>query len=172
MLLLPDELSDEIRYGRDQAHLRIFVSSKMDGSLDDERKLTAKAVESLAAHQAWWWERDAPAGVLHSVRECVQIAATSDGLILLVAGPLSEIIKAEYSAAKEAEAERYIFIRTPDELPDEVETFINAERASVVTRNFQNADELEAHVYRSLTSSAIRAHREVQLERRRKRNER
>ncbi|WP_166878465.1 hypothetical protein [Salinibacterium sp. ZJ450] len=164
-----EELEDEIRYGRDHNRARIFVSSRMDGSLDSERKLAATTIDRLESHRAWWWEQDAPAGVLHSVNECVNFARTSDGLVLLIAGPLSAVIYAEYSAAKDSSAETYIFIREGETLPDDVRDFIARERGDVVTRNFQNEGELETHLYQSLNRTAVRAIREMQLMRRRER---
>jgi len=166
---MTDDLADEILYGRDHEHARIFISSKMDGSLDDERKRTATVIGRLETHKAWWWEVDAPSGVLHSEKECIKFAGTSDGLILLIAGDLSTIIYSEFAAAVDAEAERYIFIRENEILPDHVKDFIAKQRGSVVTRNFQNIAELETHVYQSLKRTAVRAMREVQLERRRRR---
>ena len=167
---MADDLADEIRYGRDNDHARIFVSSKMDGTLDAERQRTASAIDSLDTHKSWWWEEDAPHGVLHSENECIKFARTSDGLILLIGGDLSRIIYSEFAAAKDADAERYIFIRDGDAIPQEVKDFIARERDSVITRNFQNVAELETHVYQSLKRTAVRALREVQLERRRRRN--
>lgn len=167
---MADDLADEVLYGRDHDHARIFISSKMDGSLDEERSRTAAAVNRLDTHKAWWWEADAPAGVLHSENECIKFAGSSDGLILLVAGDLSKIIYSEFSAAVDASAERYIFIRDDGDIPDEVRAFIKKERESVVTRNFQNVAELETHVYQSLKRTAVRAMREVQLERRRRKS--
>lgn len=162
-----ESLDDEIRYGRDHRSVRIFVSSKMDGSLDEERQRAAAVIERRPTHTAWWWERDAPIGVLHSVKECAQFAGTSDGLLLIVAGPLSDVIYQEYQAAKEAQAERYILIRGDfDELPSEVREFIRRERGSVVTRNFKNANELESLLHDALNMTAVRAMREVQLMRR------
>lgn len=163
------EYEAEVRYGRDHTHLRYFVSSRMNGTLDDERKVAAKTIERLVTHRAWWWERDAPTGVLHSENECIQFARTSDGLVLLVGGELSAIVRAEYAAAKKAAAERYIFIRVRDgeDLPRDVDEFIKRERATAVTRNFQNVAELESHLYNAVIHSTVRAGREVQIERRR-----
>lgn len=142
----------------------------MNGSLDAERKTAVAAIERLATHRAWWWERDAPTGVLHSENECIKFARTSDGLVLLVSGELSGIVYSEYAAAKDAAAERYIFIRTREDdlLPQDVKQFIEDERATAVTRNFQNESELESHLYEALIHSIVRAGREVQIERHRK----
>lgn len=165
----PPDVEDEVRYGRDHTHLRYFISSRMNGSLDSERKIAAATVERLVTHRAWWWERDAPTGVLHSERECIKFAETSDGLILLVAGELSGIVYSEYQAAKRATAERYIFIRETEgkALPADVQKFVEQERDTAVTRNFQNEAELESHLYAALIHTAVRAGRERQIERHR-----
>lgn len=145
----------------------------MDGSLDLERQVAAEAIERSEMHEAWWWERDASPGVLHSVNECVNYASSSDGIVLLIAGALSEIIYAEYAAAKDSAAQRYIFIREGESLPDDVHRFIKTERNDrVVTRNFRNDAELESHLYKALNRSAVRALRELQLMRRRERETR
>lgn len=142
----------------------------MNGTLDGERKIAADTIERLVTHRAWWWERDAPTGVLHSENECVKFARTSDGIVLLVGGELSPIVYSEYRAAKIASAERYIFIRVRegDVLPADVRDFVDHERKTAVTRNFQNEAELESHLYQALIHTSVRAAREVQIERQRK----
>lgn len=157
----PDQtIEDEVVFGRDQDHLRVFISSKMDGSLDSERQATHQVVSALEGHRAWWWEDDAPAGVLHSEQICTKYAKTSDGLVLLVGGALSQIIYAEYQAAKDGGAQRYVFVREDSSLPSDVREFIRTERAGeVVTRDFKNIAELRTHLHRSLVSSLIRASR-------------
>ncbi|MBF4511430.1 hypothetical protein ITJ66_02935 [Plantibacter sp. VKM Ac-2885] len=162
----PDGVEEEIRYGRDHERLRFFVSSRMNGTLDNERRIAADTIDRLVTHRAWWWERDALSGVAHSENECVKYAATSDGLVLLVAGELSGIVHAEYAAAKQAAVERYILIRDGDVIPSEVQAFIDQERKTTVTRNFQNAAELESHLYQALIRTTVRAAREVQIRRR------
>ena len=59
----------EILYGRDHDALRVFISSHMKTGLDDERVASAEAIDSVSGHRAWWWEQDAPMGVLHSLNE-------------------------------------------------------------------------------------------------------
>lgn len=163
---MDDALADEILYGRDHDSLRIFISSKMNGTLDDERYATAKAITHLDGHHPWLWEADALVGVLHSVNECVKFARTSDGLVLLLADELSEVVSAEFAAAKERGAERYIYVKESDQdLPDDVKNFIEEERRSVVTRNFANTDELKTHVVDGLKRTQVRVHRQVQVQR-------
>jgi len=162
---MANDMADEIQYGRDSNHARIFLSSKMDGSLDEERRRAAAAINQVGSHKAWWWEDDAPMGLLHSDVECIKFAATSDGLILLVAGPLSDIVYSEYSAAKDAAAEMYIFVREGDPLPQSVKDFIAGELRTVVSKKFQNTNELESRVIASLRQSAVRAMRQAQTHR-------
>lgn len=157
---LDGAIEDEIVFGRDQEHLRIFISSKMDGSLNQERNEAHRVISSVDGHKAWWWEDDAPAGVLHSEHICTQYARTSDGIVLLIGGTLSPIIFAEYGAAKEGGAERYVFIREGSMMPDEVQEFIRSERTGeVVTRDYKNIAELRTHLHRALRASFIRASR-------------
>lgn len=161
-----DNVREEILYGRDHDHLRIFISSRMNKTLDAERKAAAEAVDRVSGHKAWWWEHDAPMGVLHSEKECIGFAKTSAALILLVAGELSAIVHSEYSAARDGGADRYILIRETDELPPEVDQFIKEQRAEVVTRSFRNVDELQTHIHQALTRSVVRAVAHRVLERR------
>lgn len=161
------ELKDEIVYGRDHNHARVFISSRMSTTLDAERVVTAKAVDRVSGHRAWFWERDAAMGALHSEHECVKYAKTSAGLILLVDGDLSPIVHAEYRAAREGGANRFILIRKGAELPDDVAAFIKDQQMSeVVTRNFQNEDELDSLVYDALSRAIVRAVTEATIDRR------
>ncbi len=159
-------IEDEVVFGRDQDHLRVFISSKMDGSLEHERQETYRVVSSLEGHKPWWWEGDAPAGVLHSAQICAQFAGTSDGIVLLIGGPLSPIIYAEYQAAKVGGAQRYVFIREGSAIPDDVRAFIGAERHEVVTRDFRNLAELRTHLHQALLASFVRASRREVVARR------
>lgn len=160
------QLRDEVLYGRDPDHARVFVSSKMNGTLNDERRTAVEVINTISNHRAWWWEDDAPMGVLHSEHECTAFAQTSDGLVLLVAGALSKIVYAEYFAARHGGAERYIFIRSGEQLPDDVQQFIDQQRGEAVTRNFQNLDELRTHLRNALGRSLVRALRIQLLDRR------
>lgn len=170
-LKLAAVIEEEVVYGRDQGSLRVFISSKMDGSLKQERQEAHRVVSSLDGHKPWWWEGDAPAGALHSEQFCTHIAKTSDGLVLLIGGPLSPIIYAEYEAAKEGGAQRYVFIREGSTIPDDVQEFIRSERGGdIVTRDFRNLAELHTHLHQSLRASFIRAHREAQVKRSRQRS--
>ncbi|MEE2522808.1 hypothetical protein V1639_11630 [Pseudarthrobacter sp. J75] len=163
------ELRQEVLYGRDAEALRVFVSSRMNGTLDDERAAAVDAINKFPTHRSWSWEKDAPAGALHSENECIGFAGTSDELVLLLARDLTPITEAEYRAAKQNGAQRYVFIREGDsrEQDENVKTFIAEERADrTVTRYFQNIDELQTHLVNSIKQAQVRASREQILVRR------
>jgi hypothetical protein len=163
------ELSQEVLYGRDAEALRVFVSSRMNGTLDDERAAAVAAIGKFPTHRSWAWEKDAPAGALHSENECIGFAGSSDELVLLLATDLTPITEAEYRAAKQNGAQRYIFIREGDgeERDENVKNFIAQERDDrTVTRNFQNVDELQTHLVSSIKQAQVRASREQILVRR------
>ncbi|WAB82525.1 hypothetical protein OVN18_05855 [Microcella daejeonensis] len=164
---MDEELKQEILYGRDHDRARVFISSRMNKTLDNERRAAADAVDRVSGHKAWWWEQDAPIGVLHSWNECIGFARTSTGLILLVAGELSAIVYAEYQAARDGGADRYILVRETDDLPPEVAGFIKEQqKTEAVTRNFRNIDELQTHIHQALTRSLVRALNEQVVARR------
>jgi hypothetical protein len=138
----------------------------MGKTLDEERRITAAAVDRVAGHRAWIWERDATMGEVHSEHECVQYAKASAGLILLIDGELSPIVYAEYGGATAGGAHRYILIRTNAALPADVSDFVNEQRREVVTRNFQNPSELDSLVYDALSRTIARAMNLATVERR------
>lgn len=138
----------------------------MKATLDMERKVTADAVDRVSGHRAWIWERDALAGELHSEHECVKYAKTSAGLILLIDGALSKIVHAEYKAARDGGANRFILVRDGATLPAEVDEFISEQHKEVVTRKFQNPAELDSIVYDALSRAIVRALNEATIERR------
>lgn len=163
------ELRQEILYGRDAEALRVFISSRMNGSLDDERAAVVEAISTFPTHRAWAWENDAPAGALHSENECIGYARSSDELVLLLATDLTPITEAEYQAAKSNGAQRYILIREREgeDREDRVTQFIAQERDDrTVTRNFQNTAELRTHLVNSIKQAQVRAAREQILFRR------
>lgn len=160
-------VADEILFGRDPEYLRIFVSSKMDGSLDAERVAARSVIRGLGSHRSWLWEDDAPVGALHSEQECIGYARTSDGLVLIIGGPLSPIIYAEYESARRAGANRYVFIRDGAQLPQDVEKFIRRQqKGEIVYRYFANTAELKTHLHKSLRVSVVRSSRHTLISRR------
>lgn len=157
------ELRQEILYGRDAEALRVFVSSRMNGSLDEERAAVVEAIATFPTHRSWAWENDAPAGALHSENECIGFAGSSDELVLLLARDLTPITEAEYRAAKSNGAQRYILIREREgeDREDYIKRFIEQERQDrTVTRNFQNTSELRTHLVNSIKQAQVRAARE------------
>lgn len=160
-------LPEEILYGRDPEYLRIFVSSKMDGSVDAERIAARSVIRGLGSHRPWLWEDDAPVGALHSEHECVGYAKTSDGLVLIIGGPLSPIIYAEYESARKAGANRYVFIREDAQVPPDVAKFIRRQqKGEIVYRYFANTAELKTHLHKSLQISVVRSSRHALISRR------
>ena len=163
-----DVVDTEIVFGRRQDSLRVFVSSKMhDGSLNEERRAAADTINDSPLHHAWCWEDDAPVGAHHSEEECTQHARTSDGLVLLLADELTQVTRAEYVAARENGASRYVFVRQGAPLTDEAEQFVEAERKRMtVTGSFANTSELKTRLTKALFESAVRSERESVTRRR------
>lgn len=161
------DLDRELLYGRAQEELRVFVSSRMNQTLDDERRAAASIINTFPHRRAWLWEDDAPAGAYHSEDECVGLAGGSDELVLILGKDLSRVTRAEFEAARDAGAQRYIFISQQVQQDEEVEEFIVTERGSAVTRYYRNSEEFNSLLHKSLSVSAVRAFRE-QLARRRR----
>lgn len=163
-----DPVENEIRYGREQDSLRVFVSSQMHGNvLAEERRVTAKTINDSPMHHAWCWEDNSRAGAYHSEAQCVGFAGTSDELVLLLGTKLTPITRAEYEAARTNGAGRYIFLRQSDELDAVASAFVEHERTNrVVTRNFANISELRTSLMKSLYASAVRAKRDDIVRRR------
>lgn len=158
----------EIIYGRRPDSLRIFVSSQMrSGALAAERRAVSDTINGSPMHHAWTWEDDAPAGAYHSEAECVLYAGTSDGLVLLLAGALTRVTRAEYEAARRAGADRFVFVRTGTALTDDASRFVDGERNNrTITRQFANISELRTSLTQALFHSAVRASRHDVLRRR------
>lgn len=154
-------------YGRDAQALRVFISSRMNNTLDAERRAAVETVNRFPHRSSWLWEDDAPAGVYHSERECTGIAGSSDELILILGQDLSAITRAEYEAAKKGGAQRYVMIRGTDVQDPDVKSSIAVARTGTVTRNFNNVGELRSHLYTSLNAATVRASREQSITRRR-----
>jgi hypothetical protein len=139
-----------------------------DGSLADERRAAANTINDSPFHHAWCWEDNAPAGALHSEDECVGHARTSDGLVLLLADELTRVTRAEYVAARENGANRYIFMREGASRTDETQQVIKTERErTTITRSFANISELKTGLTKALMESAVRAERRAITSRRR-----
>lgn len=166
---MTDSAEHEILYGRDQDALRIFVSSQMSGNvLAVERRVAADTINDTPMHRAWCWEDNARAGAYHSEAECVRFAAASDGIVLLLGQRLTRITRAEYQAASQNGADRFIFVRNGESRTRQASQFIRRERrTAAITRNFANLSELRSHIVESLLASAVRASRQAVVNRRR-----
>ncbi len=162
------DMRDEVIYGRRADSLRVFVSSQMrDDVLATERRVVVETINDSPMHHAWCWEDDAPAGALHSEAECLGYAASSDGLVLLLASELTAVTRAEYEAARQNGADRYVFLRTGVQLGADAKRFVEQEqRDRTITKNFANVSELRTSLTGALMSSAVRASREEGLRRR------
>ena len=131
-----------------------------DGSLNPERKVAIRVVESSPWHKAWAWEISANAGPYSSKRICVANAETSDGLLLIVADELTAMTRAEYRAAGRAGNPRFIFIKDGIAQTDELARFIRRERATgAITRQFRNLAELRTEIRTALRAYGVRSHR-------------
>jgi hypothetical protein len=162
--LLERSLSAEVLYGRAD-HLRVFVSSKMrDGSLRAERRAAVRAINAQPWHRAWAWETNATAGPYSARRVCIDNAATSDALVLILADDLTPITKSEYLAAKRAQIPRFILVKAGVLQSDVLARFVSREQArQVITVRFRNLRELETAIHNALRAYAVRSHRVVIL---------
>lgn len=133
------------------------------GALQAERRAAADAVEKipeLAA--AWFWERDAAAGPYSSEDVCLGQAATSDGLVLIVADELTPITRREFEVARERGVPVYLLIDQRVEMGAELAAFVEAQQSEgLVTKGFRTIGELETHVVEAVTAYAVRAVRIV-----------
>jgi tetratricopeptide (TPR) repeat protein len=134
-------------------YVRVFISSKMQGeAFRRERAAVARAIESLPALRAWYWERDAHAGPYCTHELCVSTARTSDGLVLLVGDEITDITRDEFFAAYAAGAPCFIFVDSRQKQIPETTAFIRSHWPHAVTKNFGSTKELAAHVRLALTS--------------------
>lgn len=163
-LAVHPDVRSEILYGRDSSRSRVFVSSRMGANLDVERDAVVRAIKRTSPFQPWSWEENAPAGRRPSEEDCVGFARTSDALILLIAGKLTDIVYREFNAAREGGADLFIFIKDGSRIPADVKDFVREhQRGLVVTRQFANEKELSTLVTEHLQLSLVDAlrHRAV-----------
>jgi len=133
--------------------------------LHAERQAAADAIESTGFHRAWYWERDAHAGPYSSERLCVGTAATSDGLVLILASKLTRVTLMEYQAAYERGAPCFIFIKQGVRRAPDVNDFITKERRrGAVTVPFSSLEELRSRIVSALRAHAVGAGRRHSLE--------
>lgn len=158
--------ADEAVHGRDQGALRVFVSSRMDGTLAQERRAARDAVRRFPHMRPWLWEEDAVPGATAYEQECTQVAGTSDQLVLIVGQDLSALTRAEYEAAERGGAGRYVMVRDGHEQHPELSEFLERQARLVPTRRFANVAELDTHLYRALNDATVRDVRQQSLVRR------
>jgi tetratricopeptide (TPR) repeat protein len=158
--------SEEL-FGRPSTVARIFVSSHMGrrNVLRAEREAAARAIESTGIARAWYWERDAHAGPYSSERTCVGTAATSDGLVLILAGKLTRVTRMEYQAAHDAGAPCFIFVKQDARPAPDVRRFIAQERRhGAITVGFGSVEELRTRIVDALQAHFVSASRRHALE--------
>jgi tetratricopeptide (TPR) repeat protein len=149
----------EEHFGRPTAAARIFVSSHMGrrNVLRAERETAAAAIESTGFARPWSWEHDAHAGPYCSERICVGTAATSDGLVLILARKLTRVTLKEYKAAYAAGVPCFIFIKQGVRRDPDVNAFITQERQHTVTESFGNLAELRTRIVQALYTYFVSA---------------
>jgi tetratricopeptide (TPR) repeat protein len=152
-------------YERSPEHWKIFVSSKMSGgALRKERSTAAMAINSFDLCRAWAWENDADAGPYCSERECVAQAGTSDGLVLILEDELTDVTRAEFTAARNAGAPVYIMLRTGANRDAALDEFISSVRDDdVITASFSSQIELRTRILSALRTWALRSGRSRML---------
>ncbi len=133
--------------------------------LHAEREAAAHAIESTGIARAWYWERDAHAGPYSSERTCVGMAATSDGLVLILARKLTRVTRLEYQAAHQAGAPCFIFVKQGVRLDPDVRRFIAQERRhGAITVAFGSLEELRTRIIDALQAHVVGASRRRALE--------
>ena len=157
--------SEEL-FGRPAMQARFFVSSHMGrrNVLRGEREAAVDAIESTGFARAWYWERDAHAGPYCSERICVGTAATSDGLVLILAHRLTGVTRMEYKAARDEGVPCFIFIKQGVRHDPDVSAFIAQERRHSVTVSFGSLEELRTRIVHALYAYVVGAGRRRVLE--------
>lgn len=153
-------------HGRDQGALRVFVSSRMDGSLARERQAARDSVRRFPHMRPWLWEENAMPGLTNYEQECTRMAGTSDQLVLIVGQDLSALTRAEYEAAERGGAGRYVMVRDGHQQHPELIEFLGRQVGLVPTRRFANLAELDTHLHRALNDATVRDVRLQSLARR------
>jgi hypothetical protein len=154
---LPSGLTLEQEILARPEHLTLFISSKMSGgALKSERRAVARAVEALDIVKAWYWERDAKAGPVSAVPLCVNKAAASELLVLILEDDLTPTTHKEYMAAKKTGAWCCILVKEGGTLTPKATRFIKRESKAAVYKRFRNASELRTHVMSALYTALLR----------------
>jgi hypothetical protein len=142
------------------SHLTVFVSSKMSGgTLTRERLAAARAAEGVDVVRAWYWERDANAGPVSALPLCVNQAAASEVLFLILEDELTPVTYKEYLAAKRNGAWCCILIKDGGILTDKAQRFVDRESKHAVYKRFRTLSELRSHVVNAIYASLTREFR-------------
>lgn len=142
------------------------------GALAAERRVAVEAIEELPIAYAWCWERHAKAGEYCAEAVCINHAATSDGLVLILEDDLTPITQKEYEAAGRAHAPRFIFLKDGAAQTEAASRFVRRQQRQAITRNFRNASELRTFILEALSFHAVTSARQLQLDRARARRPR
>lgn len=145
--------------------LKIFVSSEMRSKkLASERAAAAEAIEALGSATAWYWERDAVAGPYSAEAVCLNQAATSDGLILLISDEITRVVEQEFLAAQSKHVPIFIFLEKDTTRDQITSDFVDLHRrTALVTKSFAGISELKIEITRALNEWLIRSSRTTLL---------
>lgn len=136
--------------GRESQSTRVFVSSRLDGSMAEERQTARDTINSYEAHEAWAWEDFGTSNDKH-MELCVAAAGRSDLLFAIIGETVTEGVRAELEAARRAEVPDHIFVRCATQPTSSVSAFIAEKGAQAKAYNFQNAAELRSQMTSVLT---------------------
>lgn len=147
--------------------LRLFVSSQMRGGrLAAERQAVIDTIDKTSVAVSWAWEKDPAAGPYNAEGTCLQYAATSDGLFLILADELTDITKKEYLAARDAGVPCFILVKDGIEQSASAKAFLRREGRSSTYRRFRDLADLREQVAWAIYYYSIRAWRRVGIRRR------
>jgi hypothetical protein len=136
-----------------------FISSRLKGDcLRAEREAAIQLLETTGIIAPWASERNIPAGDYPYEDTCLQVAANSDGLLLIVDGELTPFCKREYDAAAKSQRTCFIFLKDGSVLDESANQFVQDQRArgkNIV--RFRNLDELRSLLTTSLQAEFVRA---------------
>ena len=132
---------------------QIFISSRMQPELIDERRAIVDAIEGTGMAVAWYWERDGYAAGDTYMDVCLRQIATSDGLVLILGSDLTANVRREYEAAKRNGHQCYVFVKDLAHRDAQLARFLDRQRRSVTMRNFQNLSELRTHCIDALAAA-------------------
>lgn len=154
--------------GLDQDASRVFVSSRMDGSLDKERRVARDTIRRFPHLRPWLWEEDSVPGPLPYEQHCLAVAGGSAELVLILGEDVSAMTRLEFDAAKDGEVRTYILVREGHEPDPAVVSFLDAESRRTAIRRFANVAEMESHLFQALRAASVQDSQQQSLLRRRR----